>query len=235
MMGGMDPADGVRPFRVLAVCTGNICRSPAVERLLAAGLGARYRGGGGDDGPGGPADGDGGLVIASAGTGAVVGSGMTRQMADLVRAAGGNPDGFAARQLTPAMVREADLVLALTRRHRAAIVDLVPGAVRRTFTLRELARLASSVDPVRLPSASAGDAGPGASALEAGAASSSGADIAGRLRALLPLAAARRGHQVSASADDDVVDPYRGDAARYERSFHQLLPAVQAIVAIVKG
>ena len=27
------------PFRILTVCTGNICRSPVAERLLQAGLG----------------------------------------------------------------------------------------------------------------------------------------------------------------------------------------------------
>ena len=42
----MHPANAAtpaRPFTVLAVCTGNICRSPAVERLLAAELGAETR------------------------------------------------------------------------------------------------------------------------------------------------------------------------------------------------
>ena len=34
-----DQSPPARPFRVLTVCTGNICRSPAVERLLAAALG----------------------------------------------------------------------------------------------------------------------------------------------------------------------------------------------------
>jgi len=33
-----------RKISVLVVCTGNICRSPAVERLLAARLGAAFRG-----------------------------------------------------------------------------------------------------------------------------------------------------------------------------------------------
>ena len=31
-----------RPFSVLVVCTGNICRSPMGERLLAAGLRERF-------------------------------------------------------------------------------------------------------------------------------------------------------------------------------------------------
>lgn len=192
---------------MLAVCTGNICRSPAVERLLAAGLGAPYLGSLAELGDGEPPE----LVVASAGVGAVVGSGMAPMMANLVRASGADADGFTARQLTAAILRDADLVLALTRRHRSAIVELFPGAVRRTFTLRELARLTVQVDPALLPSAP-------------------GATTADRLRALVPLAAAQRGHVRAAHGDDDVVDPYRGDDALYRRAFGELQPAVDALV-----
>jgi len=196
------------PFRVLAVCTGNICRSPAVERLLAIGLGGAYRGAA----VGGLAP---AIEVGSAGVGAVVGAPMTPPMAALVRGVGGDPSGFEARQLTEAHVREADLVLALTRRHRSAIVELVPSAVRRTFTLRELGRLATLVDPAALPGA--------------------GATTADRLAALVPLAAAARPTAGPVTAgDDDVVDPYRGDDVLYQRSFGQLFPAVQSIVAVVR-
>jgi protein-tyrosine phosphatase len=196
------------PFRVLAVCTGNICRSPAVERLLAIGLGAAYRGA--PVGALAPA-----IEVGSAGVGAVVGAPMTAPMAELVAGVGGVTAGFAARQLTEAHVREADLVIALTRRHRAAVVELVPSAVRRTFTLRELGRLATLVDPAALPGA--------------------GATTADRLAALVPLAGAARPSAGPVSAgDDDVVDPYRGDDVLYQRSFGQLFPAVQAIVGVVR-
>jgi protein-tyrosine phosphatase len=196
-------------LRILAVCTGNICRSPAVERLLAARLGAAYRG----RAAGGLAP---AIEVGSAGTAAVVGAPMTASMAELVTRAGGDASRFVARQLTPSLVREADLVLTLTRRHRAAVVELVPAALRRTFTLRELARLALRVDPAKLPG--------------------TGATTADRVAALLPLAAASRngGGAARASADDDVVDPYGGDDALYARSFEQLLPAVQTIVSVVR-
>ncbi|WP_315095732.1 low molecular weight phosphatase family protein [uncultured Cellulomonas sp.] len=204
----MTPTDLAEPFRVLVVCTGNICRSPAAERLLAAGLGAAYRG---RDSAGGltPA-----IEVGSAGTGALVGYPMTDEMAAMVAQLGVDPQGFEARQLAPGMVTQADLVLALTRRHRSAIVELVPSAVRRTFTLRELARLAGDVDLATLPGANA--------------------TTADRLRALVPLAATRRGLSAHRLVDDDVVDPYRGDAALYRTSFGQLLPAVEAIVAAVR-
>lgn len=195
-LGGVHPT-AADPFRVLTVCTGNICRSPAVERLLAARLG-----------PGS------GVHVTSAGTGALVGHPVHEPMLTLLTAAGASGDGFAARQVTAAMLREADLVLAMTRAHRAALVELVPAVVRRTFTLRELARLVAGVDPAELPAGT----------------------VAERFAALVPLAAARRGvRRAARPQDDDVVDPYRRPSAVYAQSFGELEPAVAAIVRVVRA
>ncbi len=177
--------------RVLVVCTGNICRSPAVERLLAAGLT-------GTD-----------VEVSSAGTRAMRGDAMSPPMAALVGAAGAVADGFVARQLTSALVRDSSLVLALTRQHRAAVVELEPAAVRRTFTLRELARLAAAVDPERLPDGTAGE----------------------RLLALIPLAAAQRA--AASPGDDDVVDPYGGPPSLYQRSFDELYGPTRQLVELL--
>jgi protein-tyrosine phosphatase len=114
--------------RVLAVCTGNVCRSPAAERLLAARLG-----------PGS------GVSVASAGTRALVGEPIDPAVAALVEAAGADVSHFVARQLTAEEVRSADLVLVMTRQHRSAVVALEPAAVRRTFLLLELSALAEAV------------------------------------------------------------------------------------------
>ncbi len=193
---GEPPVATGRPFTVLAVCTGNICRSPAVERLLVAELGP-----------------DSDIHVASAGVGAVVGAPISPPMASLLAEAGAVAGGFIARQLTEQVVRDADLVLALTKGHRSQVVSLHPGAVRRTFTVRELARLAGAVDPAAIPSGS----------------------HATRLAALLPLAAAQRGQRPGGPGEDDVVDPYGGDAALYRRSFDELGPAVLEIVRIIRG
>jgi protein-tyrosine phosphatase len=45
-----------------------------------------------------------------------------------------------SRPLTSQLVAEADLVLAMERSHVAEVVVLVPDAVRRTLTVRELGR-----------------------------------------------------------------------------------------------
>jgi protein-tyrosine phosphatase len=197
-------ATPARPFTVLAVCTGNICRSPAVERLLAAELGVDTTV---TAGPGSE------VVVASAGVGAVVGAPIPEPMATLVAAAGASTEGFAARQLTEQILRESDLVLALTKAHRARVVALHPGSVRRTFTLRELARLADAVDPAALPAGTMAD----------------------RLRALIPLAAAQRGPQADPAGGDDVVDPWGRSDAVFERSFGELQPAVATIARVVRG
>src|SRR4051812_50192909 len=58
-------------------------------------------------------------------------------MAELLRSTGIDAGPFTARMLRPEHLRGADLVLAMSREHRAAAVGLVPAVVRRTFLLGE--------------------------------------------------------------------------------------------------
>lgn len=177
------------------VCTGNICRSPAAQLLLARALGP-----------------DAGVRVASAGTHAVVGAPVHPPMAHLLAESGTAHRSFLARQLTPALVKDATLVVAMTRRHRGHVVELVPGAVRRTFTYRELARFADAV-VADLPAGTPAE----------------------RLAALLPLAAAQRGLVHVEPADDDIDDPYqRGDAA-YARAFDQVSAATASLARALLG
>ena len=130
-------------FRLLYVCTGNICRSPFAEiltrHLLIGRLGGRAAAR---------------FDVGSAGVEAVVGHGvhpLTRaELAPwgLDRTAA---DRFTARRLSPAMVDEADLVLGASPRHRSSVVERNPAGLSRTFAVREFARLAAAVDPAELP------------------------------------------------------------------------------------
>ena len=178
-------------FHVLCVCTGNVCRSPAAERLLAGRLGV-------------------GVEVTSAGTHALVGQPLSPPMDDLVAGGGGEPAGFRARQLSERLLRPVDLVLALTREHRGDVVELWPKAVRRTFTLKEFARLLQELDPAALPTGTPEE----------------------RLRVAVPLAAAHR-RQVADSRSDDVVDPYRLGPEVYQEAFADIDRAVRAIVSVI--
>ncbi len=126
-------------FRVLHVCTGNICRSPMAERLMRAGLQSRL------------AEQAERFVVESAGTWGHTGSPMERYALSTLASYGLDGRDFRARELVAEHVAGADLVLAATREHRAAAVVLHPRAAARTFTLREFTRLAAVVDPRVLP------------------------------------------------------------------------------------
>lgn len=119
----------VSSFRVLFVCIGNICRSPLGERLLAARL------------PGET------FEVSSAGVMAMVGSPMSPEAATLLSSYGGTAEDFVSRQITPAMVRESDLILTATKDIRSRVLQEAPGALRRTFTVLEFAALLDVVGP----------------------------------------------------------------------------------------
>ena len=181
-----NPAD--RPYAILCVCTGNVCRSPVAERLLAVRLGPT-------------------VSVVSAGTLGLTGRAIEPQMAAHLAALGLADVGFTARRLTEADVGRADLVLGLTREHRAEAVELAPSAVRRAFTLLEFARLLGQIEPDELPEGT----------------------VADRLRTAVPLAAARR-RMVTGPVDaDDVVDPYRLAQEVYDQSFSAIRVAVAVI------
>src|SRR5690625_26384 len=119
---------------VMTVCTGNMCRSPLAERLLAARateLGLDLR-------------------VGSAGTRAANGVAIHPETLRVLGAYGGDGAGFASRLLTPQLLRGQDLVLTATRAHRDAVYELAPLLWKKTYTLREAARLAESDDSVTL-------------------------------------------------------------------------------------
>ena len=106
-------------------------------------------------------------------------------------------------------------MLAATREHRAAAVTQMPAAARKTFTLREFARLVAAVDPASLDG-------------------ESDEDVVTRLRDLVDAAAAHRGQVRPASpADDDVADPYRRPIEAFRAAAQQLDEAVRVIAAQV--
>jgi protein-tyrosine phosphatase len=66
----------------------------------------------------------GAFQVESAGTRAMVGEPVQPGSADIIRTYGGTPEGFAARQLTPAILHDTDLVLTMAAHHRALLTIL---------------------------------------------------------------------------------------------------------------
>lgn len=136
------------PAHVLCVCTANVCRSPAAELLLAAGLRARL------------GDAAGGQVrVSSAGTWATADRPIEPGTASALRRAGVDAGVVAAARsvrLTRSAVQGADLIIGSTAEHVRAVWRLELASRHRTFTLGELARLAEGISGDDLP---AGDAG----------------------------------------------------------------------------
>jgi protein-tyrosine phosphatase len=158
------------------------------------------------------------VFVASAGTGALVDHLMTDQAQLLAREFGATDShSHVARALTVDQLRGADLVIALSREHRRSVVELLPRGVRHTFTLRELARLLTNVPDEDLSAIAELDT----------------TDVAGRLSALVDVAASRRGmvEAPEAPEDDDVIDPYRQHDDVYRQSADQLVPAVTTVLS----
>ncbi|WP_166980709.1 low molecular weight phosphatase family protein [Paramicrobacterium fandaimingii] len=191
-------------IRILTVCTGNICRSPMAEQLLRVRLNSISD-----------------VLVESAGSSAMVGWPMDEQAAQLAGKNGAiDVDQHVARQLSAEMVRDADVIFAMAREHRKAVVQLIPRAARKTFTLREFARIVTSIEESALRLIAQQPTDDGRSRIE------SAIELVADERGMLPPVAPE---------DDDVVDPFRQSAAVYAESADQLVPAVDVAVEYLQG
>ena len=118
----------MKRFTILTICTANICRSPMMEILLRARLDPRR------------------FEIASAGVrgwdAAPIDSMVVLELARL----GQTATDHRARVLEIHHIEQSDLILTAAREHRASVLAMSPRALRKTFTLRELAALVGSVE-----------------------------------------------------------------------------------------
>ena len=109
-------------YRILTVCTGNICRSPLAEYALREAVAA--------------SDLAGQVEVASAGTtGWEGGNPIDPRAGALLREHGIDPSAHRARRMDPQELREVDLVLALDHDHVRPIRDVL-GEERAARTLR---------------------------------------------------------------------------------------------------
>jgi protein-tyrosine phosphatase len=117
--------------RVLIVCVGNICRSPTAEFLFREKL--KHRG----------------IHVSSAGLKALVGRPMDQNAMQILKENGIDAAGHRARQLDPAMLREADLVLAMERDHLTAVSRISPQSSGKLFLLDKWNDADDVPDPFR--------------------------------------------------------------------------------------
>ncbi|MBP1965732.1 low molecular weight protein arginine phosphatase [Paenibacillus aceris] len=107
-------------LRILFVCTGNTCRSPLAEGLLRIrvhqeGLAAEVR---------------------SAGVSAMTGAPISHNSASLLQEAGFD-GSIRSLAIQESEVKWADIILTMTTGHKRTVIQRFPGAVEKTFTLKE--------------------------------------------------------------------------------------------------
>lgn len=184
-------------FQVLYVCRANQCRSAIAQVLLGDALATTSMSERVE------------WSVASAGVSTSPGTHIhPTAMAELLARGHRGPvvDTFAGSPLTRAAVVGADLILTAERAHRSAVVLLDPTALRRTFTMRQFARLTSP----------ASTEGMGAFTRSAGLALVSAA------------LASRGGSQPVDPADDDIPDPVGGRATVFRRCYAQIESTLSA-------
>ncbi len=125
----------VKPVIVM-VCTGNTCRSPMAETLMRELLREKI---GREDA----------VRVLSAGVAASTGGSASPQSIEVMGERKLDLTGHASQPLDEAIMNVADLVLTMTRSHRAAILAAWPDMHNRVFTLRHDGGDIS--DPIGMP------------------------------------------------------------------------------------
>lgn len=177
-------------FRILVVCTANICRSPMAEHLLRADLAQQTNTEVEYD-------------MTSAGIRGWDAAEMDADAAAELRKLGGDPTNFRSKQLTAHDIETAGLILTAAREHRTFVLEQVPRALRRTYTILEFAHLLEHLESKPHP--------------------------AGDPREIVIAAFAHRG---DVTFDHyDIEDPYRASAAKHHEIAAVIAKASKTIAA----
>lgn len=116
---------------IVTLCTGNICRSPMAEILLADCLAGT------------------GVQVSSAGIGALVGAPADPLALRLMRERGLDLSAHRARQATAALLYSADLVLTAEDLHTQWVLERIPALRGRVFRLARFSGDGDIPDPYR--------------------------------------------------------------------------------------
>lgn len=113
-------------MRIIAVCTGNTCRSPMAEAMLREKFGDVAE-------------------VSSRGLMAT-GAGASYESIEAMRELGYDISDHVSRRLTPDDVRDADLILTMTESHKKIINAAVPDSADKVFTLCEYAGISGNIE-----------------------------------------------------------------------------------------
>ena len=125
---GFSPALRQPERLFLFVCSGNTCRSPIAAAIANAEIAARL-----------------GIPFKSletvnvramsAGVSARVGAPLTEEAAEVLRSLSVPAQPHAARNLTPELAAQAELIFCMTKAHRKAVVEMLPEVEGKTYCL----------------------------------------------------------------------------------------------------
>lgn len=158
------------------------------------------------------------ITVRSAGTYALNGAAMPHEAVKLL-AERGVPitNDHRAREIDPEMIARADLVLTMTLGHRQEVIEMQPSALRKTFTLREFARVLTvmskeDADSVSTPPPFA-------------------------FSELVTSVSSYRGIVGSnpIEKNDEVIDPYKSSPKVWQQSLNQMIPALDVLSAEIKA
>ncbi|AHW65393.1 Hypothetical protein CGLY_14785 [Corynebacterium glyciniphilum AJ 3170] len=121
-------------MKILIVCTGNICRSPAAAYLLREAI------------PAASGSTSGTVTVTSAGTAGMSGYPMDPRSLKYLSDHGVDGSGFTARRVNRRVLQDVDLVIGLEKTHVDHCLRLAPALLKRTFRLHQLAEWHRSGD-----------------------------------------------------------------------------------------
>jgi len=114
------------PFRIVFVCTGNTCRSAMAEGALRVLLNKERPGK---------------FEVFSAGIAAATGHPATFYAEEAAKVWDADLSTHSSQPLTPALIDQADLILAMSPEHYTSIVKLRPQAKDKTYLFKSFPEL----------------------------------------------------------------------------------------------